>query len=338
MDNINVKLSFVAEQIDGKVVGDDVDIKGLCVPEKQLADMVCIISNDKFLGAMTGDASAYIVDEKFKVDTDKPYITVANTRVALVKLLSMIDKKPPMKRNIAKFASIHKTANVAKIVDIANFVEVGEKSNIGSHTKIHANVTIGNNVTIGENCIIYPNVTIYDNCVVGNNVIIQAGAVIGADGFGFIPGENPVKIPHIGKVVIEDYVEIGANTTIDRATIGETVIAFGTKLDNLIAIGHNVTVGKACLFASQVGISGSSHVADNVILAGQVGISDHVNIGEGVVLGGQTGVSNDVLEKGLYLGAPAMPFMKFAKSQAVFAELPELKKRVREIERKNNRD
>ncbi len=336
MKNTTLQLSAVAQSINGNMHGADIQVNGLSVPEAQQEGSICIISNEKNIPLMNGIAAAYIVDEKFKVNTDKPYITVKNTRVALVHILSALAEKTTIVRNIAKFTAIDESATVAEVVDIANFVEIGAKSVIAGNTRIHANVTIGKNVQIGENCIIYPNVTIYDNCVIGNNVILQAGVVIGGDGFGFIPGENPTKIPHIGRVVIEDFVEIGANTTIDRATIGDTVISFGTKLDNLIAIGHNVTVGKACLFASQVGISGSSKVEDNVILAGQVGISDHVTISSGVVLGGQSGVSNDVKEKGLYMGSPCMPFMKFAKSQAVFAELPELKKRVREIEKQSN--
>ncbi len=162
-------------------------------------------------------------------------------------------------------------------------------------------------------------------------MIIHAGAVIGADGFGFIPGENPTKIPQKGTVILHDFVEIGANACIDRATIGSTEIGFGTKLDNLVMVGHNTHLGKACLIASQVGFSGSIKAGDFIVAGGQVGFADHITITSGSMFGGQSGVPSSINKKGMYLGSPCMEFGKFAKSHAVFQELPELKRRVRDF-------
>ncbi|MBQ3033430.1 MAG: UDP-3-O-(3-hydroxymyristoyl)glucosamine N-acyltransferase, partial [Deferribacterales bacterium] len=239
---------------------------------------------------------------------------------------------------ISPTACISNSLKYTEPVDIGNFVSVGENVIIGENTRIYHGCFIGDNVKIGKNCIIYPNAVIYEDCSIGDNVIIHAGAVIGADGFGFIPGDNPIKIPQKGTVILEDFVEIGANTCIDRATIGATVIGFGTKLDDLVMVGHNTKLGKACLIASQVGFSGSIEAGDGIVAGGQAGFADHIKIASGSMFGGQTGIPNDVKEKGMYLGTPCMPMIKFAKSQAVFQELPELKRRIINLEKQSNRD
>ena len=330
--HIKVKLSNIAALLGGSLQGNDIEITGFCTPENQENDSICIISAKQYIKYVKdGYASAYIVTEGLNIETDKPLVIVKDARPALVKILSYIYPAEPVKEYVSKFAAVDESAVIEHPCYIDNFVSVGKNVRIGKNTKIYPNVVIGDNVTIGENCIIYGNVTLYENITVGNNVIIHAGAVIGADGFGFIPGENPTKIPQKGTVILHDFVEIGANTCIDRATIGSTEIGFGTKLDDLVMVGHNTHLGKACLIASQVGFSGSIKAGDFIVAGGQVGFADHITIASGSMFGGQSGVPGSIDKKGMYLGSPCMEFGKFAKSHAVFQELPELKRRVKDL-------
>ena len=336
---VELKLSQIAAIIGGSFFGSDISVMGLSVPENQQENTICMINvqtNAHFV--KDGKAAAYMVTDKVSIETDKPVITIKDARQALVKL--MIAFYPPEKtvHKISPTACISNSLKYTEPVDIGNFVSVGENVIIGENTRIYHGCFIGDNVKIGKNCIIYPNAVIYEDCSIGDNVIIHAGAVIGADGFGFIPGDNPIKIPQKGTVILEDFVEIGANTCIDRATIGATVIGFGTKLDDLVMVGHNTKLGKACLIASQVGFSGSIEAGDGIVAGGQAGFADHIKIASGSMFGGQTGIPNDVKEKGMYLGTPCMPMIKFAKSQAVFQELPELKRRIINLEKQSNRD
>lgn len=330
--NIKVKLSNIAALLSGSLQGEDIEITGFCTPENQVEGAICIISTKQFLQyAKEGSAAAYIVTEGLNIETDKPLVIVKDARPALVKILSYIYPAEPVTQYISKFAAIDESSSIAEPCYIDNFVSIGKNVTIGKNTKIYANVVIGDNVVIGENCIIYPNVTVYENITIGCNVIIHAGAVLGADGFGFIPGENPTKIPQKGTVIIHDFVEIGANACIDRATIGSTEIGFGTKLDDLVMVGHNTHLGRACLIASQVGFSGSIKAGDFIVAGGQVGFADHISIASGSMFGGQSGVPSSIDKKGMYLGSPCMEFGKFAKSHAVFQELPSLKRRVKDL-------
>lgn len=330
--HIKVKLSNIAALLGGSLQGEDIEITGFCTPENQENGSICIISAKQYIKYVKdGYASAYIVTEGLNIETDKPLVIVKDARPALVKILSYIYPAEPVKEYVSKFVAVDESAVIEHPCYIDNFVSVGKNVRIGKNTKIYPNVVIGDNVTIGENCIIYGNVTLYENITVGNNVIIHAGAVIGADGFGFIPGENPTKIPQKGTVILHDFVEIGANTCIDRATIGSTEIGFGTKLDDLVMVGHNTHLGKACLIASQVGFSGSIKAGDFIVAGGQVGFADHITIATGSMFGGQSGVPGSIDKKGMYLGSPCMEFGKFAKSHAVFQELPELKRRVKDL-------
>ena len=336
---IELKLSQIAALLGGSFQGDDVSVNGLSVPEYQQKGTVCMINNQAKASLVNcGEAEAYIVTDKVTVETDKPVISIKDPREALVKLMIAFYPLEPVSHKISKLASVADSVSFVEPINIGDFVSVGEDVVIGENTRIYSGCSIGDGVKIGRNCIIYPNVVIYENCKIGDNVIIHAGAVIGADGFGFIPGANPVKIPQKGTVILEDFVEIGANTCVDRATIGATVIGFGTKLDDLVMVGHNTRLGKACLIASQVGFSGSIEAGDGIIAGGQAGFADHIKIASGSMFGGQAGVPNDVKEKGMYLGTPCLPMLKFAKSHAVFQELPELKRRVINLEKQSNRD
>lgn len=334
---INMKLSAIAALVGGNLCGADGNINGLSVPEFQREGTLCFIMSKHNLDYMKkGNAAAYIMPVGLECETDKPVVFVADTRVSLVKILTAMFPPEPVVHLVSKFAVVAETIKMGNPVSIGHFVTVDSFCNIGSNTRIGNNTVIGEHVSIGKNCIIYPNVTIYDNVTIGDNVIIHSGVVIGADGFGFVPGQNPIKIPQKGTVIIEDFVELGANTCVDRATIGATVIGFGTKIDDLVMVGHNTRIGKACLIASQVGFSGSIEIGDGVIAGGQVGFADHIKVAAGSMFGGKSGIHNDIKIKGTYLGSPCMDMIKYAKSYAVFQELPELRRRVKNLEKQDN--
>ena len=222
----------------------------------------------------------------------------------------------------------------AALALLLNMVEQQKAKKIGKGCRIYPNVYIGDHVTIGENCILYPHTTIYEQCVIGNNCILHAGCVIGADGFGFAPeGESYKKIPQLGNVIIEDDVEIGANTTIDRAVMDSTIIRKGVKLDNLIQIAHNVEVGEHTVMAAQVGIAGSSKVGRHCMFGGQVGLAGHIHIADNVTLGAQAGVISDVKEECTLLGAPAFNAKGFMRSSAIFNRLPEMYRMIGQMQR-----
>jgi UDP-3-O-[3-hydroxymyristoyl] glucosamine N-acyltransferase len=230
---------------------------------------------------------------------------------------------------------VAKTATYGENVFIGAFAYLGENAKVGSHTKIFPNAYIGDNSTIGDNCIIYPGVKIYHDCILGNHIIIHAGTVIGSDGFGFAPQTDGgfIKIPQIGNVVIEDHVEIGANTTIDRATVGSTIIRSGAKLDNLIQIAHNVEVGNNTVIAAQVGISGSTKIGNGVIIGGQAGLAGHIIIADNVKINGQSGVNKSIKTAGASVtGTNAYDYTKAMRSMAISRNLPEMEKRVKELE------
>lgn len=219
---------------------------------------------------------------------------------------------------------------------VAAFVHIGENVHIGNNVKLFPGVVLGNNVQVGDNCILHAGVKIYHDCVIGNNVTIHAGTIIGSDGFGFAPQEDGSfkKVPQIGNVVVEDCVEIGANATIDRATMGSTIIRSGAKLDNLIQIAHNVEVGNNTVIAAQSGVSGSTKLGKNVMMGGQSGIAGHLNIADGARINGQSGVTKSIKEPNTAVtGTPAYEYASTIRSQAISRNLPQLEKRVKELEK-----
>lgn len=230
---------------------------------------------------------------------------------------------------------IHPTASVGKDVFIGAFAYIGENVVVGDGAKLYPHVFIGNNATIGERSTLHPGVKIYHDCLIGKDVTIHAGSVLGSDGFGFAPQQNGTynKVPQLGNVVIEDHVEIGANTCIDRATMGSTIIRKGTKLDNLLQIAHNVEVGENSAIAAQTGISGSTKIGKNVMMGGQVGVGGHISIADGTKIGGQSGVSRSVLLENTSLdGTPAIDFKDSLRSKTVYKRLPAMEKKIKELE------
>ena len=261
-------------------------------------------------------------------------IKVANAYASLAILLNMVEQAKEKKAGIDSTAYISTSAIIKENCYIGNFAYIGDNVKIGHNCKIYPNAYIGDNVTLGDNCIVYPHVTIYEDCIIGNNCILHAGCVIGSDGFGFAPeGESYKKIPQLGNVILEDNVEIGANTTIDRAVMDSTIIRKGVKLDNLVQIAHNVEVGENTVMAAQVGIAGSTKVGRHCIFGGQVGLSGHIHIADNVILGAQCGVISDVKEQTTLLGAPAINAKNFMRSSAIFNRLPDIYRQINQMQR-----
>ncbi len=261
-------------------------------------------------------------------------IKVADPRSAFAKVLRIMARPLPIENGIHKSAVIHPSANIGKNVAIGPFVVVEANSHIADGVQVFPHSYIGENSKIGAGTIIYPNVSIYQDVSIGDTCIIHSGTVIGADGFGFVwDGNQQFKVPQIGGVIIGNNVEIGANCCIDRATSGETTIADGTKLDNLIQVGHNVNVGRHTVIAALSAIGGSSNIGSNVSVGGQSGFSDHVTVADGVSLAGRSGVMGNIKEPGVYLGLPPVPIKQGMRSMALQQRLPELFQRLRALER-----
>jgi UDP-3-O-[3-hydroxymyristoyl] glucosamine N-acyltransferase len=259
--------------------------------------------------------------------TKHPSLTFANA----VSLFTAPSHPPP---GIDTRSAIASDATLGRDVAIGPFTSVGRGARIGDRTVIYPNVFIGDGVTIGDDCVVHSHAAIRERVVLGNRVVLQNGAVVGSDGYGFVkrPDGTHQKIPQTANVVLEDDVEIGANTTIDRPAIGETRIQAGAKIDNLVQIGHGVNVGRNTLLAAQVGIAGSTTIGDNVTLAGQVGVAGHVTVGKGVSAVGQSGITNSVAEGTFVSGYPAIENKEWLKSSVIFRKLPQLKKKIADLE------
>jgi UDP-3-O-[3-hydroxymyristoyl] glucosamine N-acyltransferase len=280
------------------------------------------------------NAAAVIVPETL-YEFSKPAIRVANPRIAFTTLLKLYTPKPTVKPGVHPGAVIGENVRLGNNVSIMPYAIIDENTEVGDNTIIYPHAYIGTNCKIGADTLIYPQAVIRENCIVGDRVIINSGAIIGSDGFGFVTDKGVHhKVPQVGNVIIEDDVEIGSVTAIDRATTGSTVIGKGSKLDNFVHIAHNVVVGKNCFFVAFTGISGSVKIGDNVTFAGQTGTVGHINIGGNSIFGGRSGITGDTAPGGFYSGFPARPHQEWLRIQAVISKLPELSKKIREIERK----
>ncbi len=338
-------MQFTAQQIatliKGKLEGNP-DAKASSVAKIEEAEegSLCFLSNSKYEEYLyTSNASIIIVNESFElIRPVKP--TLIRVEDAYSSFAFLLDKYNEIisgaaKTGIEQPCYISPTAKIAKNVYIGAFTYIGEHAVIGSGGKIYPGCYIGNNVTIGDNAKIYSGVKIYDECHLGNDVVIHSGTVVGGDGFGFAPLTDGTykKIPQIGNVIIEDDVEIGANTTIDRATMGSTVIRKGVKLDNLIQVAHNVEIGEHTVIAAQTGISGSTKVGKNCVIGGQVGMVGHIHIADGTKINAQSGISKSVINMNTTInGSPAFEYKSSLKSQAIFRNLPVLQHRLQKLE------
>ncbi len=299
------------------------------------ADSITFAADEKLLEKI-GDCKAAAIIVSKKVDSKVSLLLVDNVEKALIKVLGeFMPKLETPSAGVHKSAVVDEGASIDKTASIGPLAYIRKGAKIGVQTFIGAGCKIGENSAIGSNCRIEDNVVIYHNCTIGNNCIIGANSTIGATGFGyyFIDGQHRL-IPHTGGVVIEDCVEIGANTCIDRAKFGNTIIGAGTKIDNLVQIAHNVIVGKCCLIISQVGISGSTKLGSGVVLAGQVGIKDHITIGDGTQIGAQAGVMNDIGPNKRVVGSPAIDSKEKLKQVLLTQKLPEMNKQLKQLIKK----
>ena len=329
---MSYKISEIASLLESEIKGDkNLVVKGLSPFFQAKEDELTFASDEKFLHKLNETkAKVIIVPDIPLPEIGKTYIvTKMDPRKLMPRLLSHFKKS--LKR---MEKPIEDSAIIAETAQIAPHVYVGHDVKIGENVIIYPNVTICEGVTIGDDSIIYPNVTIREFCELGKRVVIQPGAVIGADGFGFVKvNGNNEKIDQIGKVVIEDDVEVGANTTIDRGAIGDTVIKKYAKFDNLIQIGHNVIIGENFLMASQSGIAGSTEVGNNVTIGGQVGVGGHIKIGNNIMIAAKSGITGNVKDNQVLGGHPIVPLQENLKIQAGLKKLPELLKRVKKLEK-----
>lgn len=335
-------ITFTAQQIatvlNGTIEGDpSVTVNDFSKIEEGKPGTLTFLANPKYTHYIysTG-ASIVLVNNDFVADhpIKATLIRCSNAYAALAILLELVEKSKPEKKGIESMAFTAASAKLGENIYIGSFSYIAEQTAIGNNCKIYPHTYIGENVTIGENSIIYAGVKIYPGTKIGKNCIIHAGAVIGSDGFGFAPeGGVFKKIPQMGIVIIEDDVEIGANTTIDRAVMDATIIKKGVKLDNLIQIAHNVEVGENTVMASQVGISGSTKVGKNCMFGGQVGLGGHITVGDNANIGAQSGIISNIEENAKIIGAPAIPVKDFFRSSVIFAKLPEIYRQMNQMQK-----
>ncbi|MGA2090648.1 MAG: UDP-3-O-(3-hydroxymyristoyl)glucosamine N-acyltransferase [Endomicrobiales bacterium] len=324
----------MAQLVEGRLIGDpDIVITGAAGLAEAGPNDVSFLGNAKYSALLETTRAGLLLVHEHDNAFGKPHIVVNNPQLAFAQVLGEIAKEnPTVTPGIHPTAVISRLSKVGSHVAIGAYVVIEDNAVIGDGTVIYAHSYIGHDVTIGDNCLVYPHVTIRESCRVGNRVIIQAGAVIGADGFGFVPTQTGLyKIPQIGIVVIGDDVEIGANTTIDRATTGITKIGKGTKIDNLVQIAHNVHIGDYCILVSQVGIAGSAKIGNGVTFGGQSGTVGHNTIGDGATIAARGGVFGDIKPKEIVSGYPARPHRESLKIQAIQSKLPALYKQIKEI-------
>ena len=331
-------VSQIAEIVSASIEGKpNTIIHTICKIEEGVEGGLSFLANPKYNNFIYDTkASAVIVGNDFT--PEKPIqttlIRTENPYLALAKLLECHQQMKPKKSGISPQACIAKTATIGENVYIGEFVSVGEYAKIEDNVQLYPHVCVGDSVKIGSNTILYSGVKIYAGCMIGYHTIIHAGAVIGADGFGFAQQEGDYfKVPQIGNVIIGNHVEIGANTCIDRATLGSTKIHDHVKLDNLIQIAHNCEIGEGSAFASQSGVSGSTKIGKKAIVAGQVGIIGHLKIGDHVIIGAQSGVTHNVSDNKTVLGTPAISALEEKKLIIYRKKLPELFNRINELEK-----
>ena len=336
-------MEFTAKQIaafiQGRVEGDDnAAVHTFAKIDEGVPGAISFLSNPKYTHCIYDTQSSIVLINE-DVVLEKPVkatlIRVKDAYKSVARLLQLYQSAMPRKQGIDALAFISSSAKVGEGCYVGAFACIGDDVEIGDNTLIYPHAVIGDGVKIGSGCIIYPNVTIYYGCKLGNNVTLHAGSVIGADGFGFAPGADGYeKIPQIGNVVIEDDVEIGANTCVDRSTMRSTVIHKGVKLDNLVQIGHNVEVGENTVMSAQVGVAGSTKVGKWCMFGGQVGISGHITIGDKTLLGAQSGAPGSIEGNVTLLGTPPMNPRAFFKSQVLYRKLPEIYKQISEMQKK----
>lgn len=331
----------IAQLLGGVVEGDaNATVNNLSKIEEGQPNTLSFLANPKYTEHIyTTGASVVIVGNDFSPEKEIPstctLVRVAEPYQSFAILLDQYNKLKNNKTGISKHASIADSASIGTDCYIGNNVSIGENVAIGNNVKIYAGCIIEDNASIGNDSILFPNATVYPECKIGASCTLHSGVIIGADGFGFAPNSenNYNKVPQIGNVIVEDHVEIGSNTCIDRATLGSTIIRKGVKLDNLIQIAHNVEIGENTVIAAQTGVAGSTKIGKNCMIGGQVGIVGHLNIGDGVKIAAQSGIQHNVPENEIVQGSPAFGIGDYKRSYVMFRSLPKLKAKIDELEK-----
>lgn len=331
---MNLTAGHIADQINGIVVGDrNIDIFNISKIEEGSKGSLTFLANPKYTEFIyTTKASAAIVSSDFE-PTERIELTLIKVKdpySSFTTILELFDKDLSKRKGISQLTDVDKSSKISDSAFIGSFSSVGENSIIGEKCIIENQVFIGNNVKIGKGCLIYPGVKILDDTIIGQNCIIHSSTTIGSDGFGFAPNDDGSykKIPQTGNVVIGDNVEIGSNSTIDRATLGSTIISNGVKLDNQIQVAHNVEIGENTAIAAQSGVAGSTKIGKNCMIGGQVGIIGHIKIGDNVKIQAQAGVTSNIESNSRVTGTPAISYMNYNKSYVHFKNLPEIVKKI----------
>lgn len=339
----NTQMKFtarqIAEVIQGEVDGNPEEtISRLSKIEEGEPDTLSFLANPKYTQYIyTTSASIVIVNKAFVPEQPVrcTLIRVDDAYSAFARLLEVYNQIKSDKKGVSPQAYISNSAQLGKDIYIGEHSYLGDNVKVGDNVRVYPQVYLGDNVEIGDNTTIYPGVRLYADTIVGRNCTLHSGVIVGSDGFGFAPQDdkNYKKVAQIGNVIIEDDVEIGSNTTIDRATLGSTIIRRGVKLDNLIQIAHNVEIGENTVIAAQTGISGSTKIGRNCMIAGQVGITGHLNIGDDVKIGAQSGISTNLKDGSIVLGSPAFDISRYRKAYVMFRNLPDLAARLDELEK-----
>jgi UDP-3-O-[3-hydroxymyristoyl] glucosamine N-acyltransferase len=331
---MNLTAGHIADQINGTVVGDrNIEIFNISKIEEGSKGSLTFLANPKYTEFIyTTKASAAIVSSDFE-PTERIELTLIKVKdpySSFTTILELFDKDLSKRKGISQLTDVDKSSKISDSAFIGSFSSVGENSIIGEKCIIENQVFIGNNVKIGKGCLIYPGVKILDDTIIGQNCIIHSSTTIGSDGFGFAPNDDGSykKIPQTGNVVIGDNVEIGSNSTIDRATLGSTIISNGVKLDNQIQVAHNVEIGENTAIAAQSGVAGSTKIGKNCMIGGQVGIIGHIKIGDNVKIQAQAGVTSNIESNSRVTGTPAISYMNYNKSYVHFKNLPEIVKKI----------
>jgi UDP-3-O-[3-hydroxymyristoyl] glucosamine N-acyltransferase len=338
---MNFTAAIIAEFLKGSVDGNpEATVNDISKIEEGSPGTLSFLANPKYEKYIYDTQSSIVIvnaDFQPQKEISATLVRVKNAYESFAALLRLYEQSKPKKSGISKMASISETASLGKELYVGDFTVISENVSLGDGVQLYPQVYVGDNVKIGEGTILHPGVKVYDGCVIGSHCVIHAGAVVGADGFGFAPNadNNYEKVPQVGKVILEDHVEIGANTTVDRATMGATILRKGVKLDNLVMIAHNVEVDENTVIAAQTGISGSTKVGKNCMFGGQVGLIGHINIASGVKIAAQSGISKDIKEEGIVIqGSPAFEFGPYQRSYLLFRNLPKIREQINELERK----
>jgi len=333
---MSLRLSEIAARLGAEIIGDaSLEIQGLAPIETAKQGQIAFVANAKYLQkAAESHASAIIVKAALP-GVEKNFLVIDDPYYAFARLLTLFHPPRTYAPGIDAKASVGKDVSFGEGVYVGPMAVIEDGVTIGDGVQIRAGVFVGEGSEIGDETLLYPNVTIREDVKIGKRVIIHSGTVIGSDGFGFAPHKGRhYKIPQVGGVIIEDDVEFGANCAVDRAVLGQTIVRCGTKIDNLVQIGHNVSIGNDTILVAQVGISGSVDIGHHVTLAGQVGVSGHLKIGDNVMVGGKSGVTKDIASRQIVSGFPPVPHKTWLKREAAVRHLPELKKQVKALSEK----